>query len=190
MSHLAGVFDPGVTQYALVAYIPEPLGGFLTRLRTELVPASRLMAHVTVLPPRVLTASAAAVSRHLEIRLRHMRAFDLEAGGIEIFPLTSVIFLSLIGGRGIVEDLHEELNRGTLEADEAFEFHPHITLAQQVPPDEVLCIYDRARTRWDQWGRSRQFQVDTLTFVQNVGGTGWETVSEHKFNAVSLLKTV
>lgn len=187
---MAGVFAPGETQFALVAYIPAPLGDFLTRLRTELVPASRLMAHVTVLPPRVLDAPADVLSRYLETRLRRMRAFELEAGNIEIFPLTSVIFLSLIGGRGAVEDMHEELNRGALEAGEWFEFHPHITLAQQVPADEVLSVYDRARTRWGQWKRSRQFPVETLTFVQNVGGRGWETVSEHNLSAASLLKTV
>jgi 2'-5' RNA ligase len=190
MSHLAGVFAPGLTQFALVAYIPGPLGSFLTRLRSELVPASRLLAHVTVLPPRVLDAPPEVLTRHLDARLRRMRAFELEPGGIEIFPLTSVIFLSLIGGRGFMEAMHEELNQGILEADELFEYHPHITLAQQVPPDQVLSAYDRACARWGQWKRPRHFPVETLTFVRNSGGAGWETVSEHTLSPLSLLKTV
>ena len=40
--------------YALVIYIPDPLGRFLDHLRRELVPAYKPHAHVSVLPPRPL----------------------------------------------------------------------------------------------------------------------------------------
>jgi len=41
-----------INSFALVSYIPEPLAGFLDRLRQELVPDCFLRAHVTILPPR------------------------------------------------------------------------------------------------------------------------------------------
>src|SRR5271157_1965000 len=40
--------------FALVIYVPEPLGRFLDDLRRELSPASNPHAHVSVLPPRPL----------------------------------------------------------------------------------------------------------------------------------------
>src|SRR5215472_12727665 len=40
--------------YALVIYIPDPLGKFLDELRRELVPGCNPHAHVSVLPPRPL----------------------------------------------------------------------------------------------------------------------------------------
>ncbi len=40
--------------FALVIYIPDPLGRFLDDLRTALVPGCNPHAHVSVLPPRPL----------------------------------------------------------------------------------------------------------------------------------------
>ena len=40
--------------FALVIYIPDPLGRFLDDLRRELVPGCNPHAHVSVLPPRPL----------------------------------------------------------------------------------------------------------------------------------------
>ena len=40
--------------YALVIYVPAPLGRFLDDLRRELVPTYKPRAHVSVLPPRPL----------------------------------------------------------------------------------------------------------------------------------------
>ena len=40
--------------FALVVYIPGPLGVFLDELRRELVPHYNPHAHVSVLPPRPL----------------------------------------------------------------------------------------------------------------------------------------
>ena len=44
-----------INSFALVSYIPEPLAGFLDRLRQELVPNCFLRAHVTILPPRPIS---------------------------------------------------------------------------------------------------------------------------------------
>ena len=40
--------------FALVIYIPDPLGGFLDDLRRELTPGCNPHAHISVLPPRPL----------------------------------------------------------------------------------------------------------------------------------------
>ena len=49
-----------INSFALVSYIPEPLAGFLDRLRQELVPNCFLRAHVTILPPRPICSSPEA----------------------------------------------------------------------------------------------------------------------------------
>lgn len=181
---------PAAAQFALVAYIPGTLGAFLNSLRDELVPSCGLLSHVTVLPPRFLQTPKEALTRQMHGRLARLTAFELELGNVEIFPLTSVVFLSVHAGRGAIEEMHDELNRGTLEADEFFDFHPHVTLAQQIPPECVIPLYDLARLRWEQWGPRRSVLVDTLTLVRNDGASGWETVSEHVLPAVNLQKTV
>ena len=44
--------------FALVAYIPEPLGAFLQSMRHDLPGQENPQAHITVLPPRPLKAPA------------------------------------------------------------------------------------------------------------------------------------
>src|SRR5580698_925407 len=84
--------------YALVIYLPDPLGGFLDDLRLEMVPGCNPHAHVSVLPPRPLpVAPEAAVEEALEI-LGGFAPFDIELGPIEKFDLTDVIYISVAGG--------------------------------------------------------------------------------------------
>jgi 2'-5' RNA ligase len=171
--------------FALVAYIPGPLGAYLNELRAELVSENDLVSHLTVLPPRVLAAPEDQLAAQLETRLSKTPAFEVALGKVEIFPLTDVIFLSVEGGRGAIEEVHDELDRGDLQFDEPFEFHPHVTLAQEVEPDVLLTTYRLAQTRWEQCPHPRSFSIEKLTFVRNVNGEEWRTVSEHTLAGVN-----
>jgi 2'-5' RNA ligase len=162
-----------VNSYALVTYTPEPLGSFLDRLRQELVAACRIQSHVTLLPPRPLVSPAELAWEQAELRLKTEHAFEIGLGEVEVFPGTNVIYLAVTEGRCRLEALHAELNRRHLAYEEPFVYHPHLTLAQALEPDQVETTLSLARRRWAEFPHSRTFLVETLTFVQNSVQNQW-----------------
>src|SRR5271166_4115630 len=79
--------------YALVIYIPDPLGGFLDDLRRELVPGCNPHAHVSVLPPRPLPAHWQLAGEQLQAFTANCPPFPVELGEIRMFPVTNVIYI-------------------------------------------------------------------------------------------------
>jgi len=167
------------SQYALVSYIPDALGAFLNRLRAELVPGCRLLSHLTLLPPRMLSSLLPQLVEQLNERLAGSPSFQVELADVEMFPVTAVVYLAIRDGRDCVEALHRELNSALLSSNEPFQFQPHITLAQQMPPGQAAEALELARRRWREWRGERIFAVEHLTFVRNVDCEAWETISEH-----------
>ena len=74
-----------INSFALVSYIPEPLAGFLDRLRQELVPNCFLRAHVTILPPRPISSSPEAAWETVRTLAPRFAPFEVEmtaTGGV------------------------------------------------------------------------------------------------------------
>ena len=161
-----------INSFALVSYIPDPLGTYLDQLRQELVPSCVAQSHVSILPPRVLASEHAAQSQ-LEIALRELPPFQLELSEVQVFRDTSVIYLSIGAGRNHLLRLHDSLNEKSLGFDEPFEYHPHITLAQNFPVTELDALEETARQGWAKFGGCREFTIDVLTFVQNTARNQW-----------------
>src|SRR3954467_7898549 len=88
----------GQNVFALVIYIPEPLGRFLDDLRRELVPHYNPHAHVSVLPPRPLRVDWQTASDEARALIEGMAPFDVELTSIEMFERTEVIYIGI--GRG------------------------------------------------------------------------------------------
>ena len=161
-----------LNQFALVIYIPDPLARFLDDLRLELVAGCRPRAHVTVLPPRLL-ADVEASRGQAGAMAADTASFELEAGEVEIFPKTNVIFLGLRGGVRALHAMHAAMNAGALAFDEPFEYHPHITLAQEFEAPETARLAALARERWAAYTGPRTFLAETVAFVQNTEGNCW-----------------
>ena len=100
-------------------------------------------------------------------------SFELEAGEVEIFPKTNVIFLGLRGGVRALHAMHAAMNAGALAFDEPFEYHPHITLAQEFEAPETARLAALARERWAAYTGPRTFLAETVAFVQNTEGNCW-----------------
>ena len=113
-----------LNSFALVTYIPDPLGRFLDDLRLEIAPRCNPHAHVSILPPRPIHGSAEDAWEYIRSHVEEMPAFRVETIGIEVFPITSVIYIALGFGRPGVEDLHSRLNTGLLEFQEPYVYHP------------------------------------------------------------------
>jgi 2'-5' RNA ligase len=163
-----------INSFALISYLPEPLAGVLDSLRCELVPRCQARCHVTVLPPRPLAAGLPENAwNDLNDSLDRFPPFRVELTSIDVFPGTNVIYLSVGAGYRELERMHLALNRGPLEFAEPFQYHPHVTLAQQLSVEDVESAAALARRRWRDFPYSRSFMVDRLTFVQNTVDHGW-----------------
>src|SRR5437899_11356154 len=81
--------------FALVIYIPDPLGRFLDDLRKELVPGCNPHAHVSVLPPRPLAVDWQVASEQVRQCAAARQPFDVTLGAMNMFPVTNVIYIDL-----------------------------------------------------------------------------------------------
>jgi 2'-5' RNA ligase len=169
--------NPTVGMFALVSYIPDPLARFLDDLRLELTPGCNPHAHVTVLPPRPICDDLKGTVQQIAEDIKGTVPFRIELGEIEIFEATHVIYLGLACGATELRRLYDALNCGSLQYREHYPYHPHITIAQNIPPEETARMAPIARKRWAEYGGPRGFVVSVLSFVQQVAPSIWADVA-------------
>jgi 2'-5' RNA ligase len=169
--------------YALVIYVPDPLGRFLDDLRRTLVPDCNPHAHVSVLPPRPIAGDWQAAREQVRQITSARAPFDIGLAGIGIFPVTNVIYLELGKGAREMHALHSAMNSDALHFDEPFAYHPHITLVQDVPADQVNELTTRAREMWASFDGPRTFRAERAAFVQNTLGACWVDLAEYELGA-------
>ena len=167
-----------VNSFALVTYIPDPLAGFLDRLRQELVPNCFLRAHVTILPPRPISSSPEEAWHVVQALVPSFPPFEIEMTNVEVFPLSDVIYINMSAGRDELRQMHEAMNVDGLHCRECFEYEPHVTLAQDLQPDEVDELTRVARIRWAEVSFPKKFPVDKVLFVQNTRRNQWIDLGE------------
>jgi 2'-5' RNA ligase len=172
--------------YALVIYIPDPLGRMLDDLRRELVPHYNPHAHVSVLPPRSLTVDWETASSQARSLAESWNPFDIELTALQVFPETKVLYLEVGQGEAELRRMHASLNSGPLAFAEPFAYHPHVTLAQEVAPDHVPELCELAKRRWAEYRGDRIFRATNAVFVQNTSGNCWADLAEYSFGAVSV----
>ncbi len=175
-----------INSFALVTYVPGPLAEFLDRLRRELVPDCIPRAHVTVLPPRPMHEDLTSATEQIHRYLRDYPAFTAEATGLEVFGNTSVVYIGLVRGREEFERMHAALNSGPLYFDEPHQYHPHITVAQGLQPEQVREILEIAGRRWAEYRGPRVFEVETITFVQNTLENRWLDLVDFRLGTVAV----
>jgi 2'-5' RNA ligase len=172
--------------FALVIYIPDPLGRFLDDLRRQLVPGCSPHAHVSVLPPRPLAVDCQVASEQVRACAESRPPFDLTLERVRIFPVTNVIYIELGEGATEMFHMHDAMNSGALAFDEPFAYHPHITLAQEIPPGEVGNVNRLAHELWDAYTGPRTFRAERTAFVQNTLGNCWIDLAEFSLGTVAV----
>jgi 2'-5' RNA ligase len=83
--------------------------------------------------------------------------FEITLTGIEVFPLTNVVYLQLGKGADEMYALHAAMNTEALAFKEPFVYHPHITLAQRSAPKR----YSPSANAPAQYGQSGMDRVDS-----------------------------
>jgi 2'-5' RNA ligase len=162
------------------------LGRFLDDLRRDLVPGCNPHAHVSVLPPRPLAVDWQVAGEQVRVCAGNRAPFDIVLQRIRIFPVTNVIYLELGEGETEIFRIHAAMNSQALEFDEPFAYHPHITLAQEIPPGQVAAVNRRAQDLWDGYTGPRSFRAERTAFVQNTLGNCWVDLAEFSLGAVTV----
>ncbi len=170
--------------FALVIYVPDPLGRFLDNLRRELAPHDNPHAHVSVLPPRPLLVDWPVASAQVRALTDAWNPFDIELTNIEVFPITEVVYIELGAGAAELRRMHAAMNRSVLDFAEPFSYHPHLTLAQEIVHEDVQRLRDTAARRWREYQGPRRFRVERSVLVQNTVNNCWIDLAEYSLGAV------
>ncbi len=167
-----------INSYAVVAYLNTGLGRFLDGLRQEFGSACPHRAHVTILPPRPLFVDAAqAIEQCREIASR-FEPFSVALGDVDLFESTQVVKIPVLSGVAELRTLHDILNTGPFEHSEDYEYIPHVTVAQELPPEKFSACLELARQRWEEFDSAAAVRVESLTFVQQVADGCWHDLAE------------
>jgi len=124
--------------------IPEPYGGELQRVRAgygdEL--AGSIPTHITLLAPTEVAADELdTIEKHLRTIAESERSFEIQLRGTGTFrPVSPVVFVSMAMGIGDCERVETRVRSGPLTRELAFPYHPHVTIAHDLPSD----VLDRA----------------------------------------------
>jgi 2'-5' RNA ligase len=151
--------SPEWGSFALVTYIPEPLGSFLHAVRHDLPGEEKPQAHITLLPPRPLSASVDIVSREAQSVLGGFRPFSVELLDVKVFPDTNILYLEIAKGSDVLHKLHDALNTGLLAHDESFDFLPHLTISGPIPRQDIAKIRAQAKKAWKRHKGEAKFEV-------------------------------
>jgi hypothetical protein len=108
---------------------------------------------------------------------------------LRIFEETGVIFADIGSGRDQMLDMHDSLATGPLEFVEPWDYYPHITLVQGIPPEQVIPAYQRTLEIWNSLPFGKSFHVDTLTFVQATLENCWLDLAELELRGAVQLST-
>jgi 2'-5' RNA ligase len=160
------------TKIGVAIDIPEPWGTRLTRRRDAAgdPQAAFTPAHVTLLgPTEVPTELLPAVEKHLEDVASGHPPFTVHLRGTGTFrPVTEVVFVALAAGISECEMLAEAIVAGEgLARDSRFPYHPHVTVAQDVPAEELDAVFE------DLAGFSARFEVPAFTLFSHGGEGPW-----------------
>lgn len=117
--------------------IPEPYGSELQRWRALLGDpwADKIPTHVTLLPPTKVDGEAmAGIEQHLLAVAESSLPFPMRLRGTATFrPVSPVVFVALSEGISSCERLAERVRSGPLDRELAFPYHPHVTIAHDLP---------------------------------------------------------
>ncbi len=170
---------PGSTRIGVAIAIPEPFRSQLQQAREEAGDplACLIPPHITLLGPTVVADDHLGVAEeHLTSVARNAGPFRVHLRGSASFrPISPVVFVQVVEGIAECEQLERAVRSGPLRQDLRFNYHPHVTVAHEVPevnldsafeamasyeaqfPVEHIHLY--AHGTDNQWRPQRQFAL-------------------------------
>jgi len=117
--------------------VPEPYGPMLQEARAVVGDplALSIPPHITMLGPTTLEADEVdEAEEHLRQIAAAHHPFVIRLRGTGTFrPVSDVVFVQVAEGIAECEALEARIRTGPLARDRRFYYHPHVTVAQDVP---------------------------------------------------------
>ena len=139
--------------------LPEPFTSELQTWREHLGDpnAAGIPPHVTLLPPTALREEALVeVEEHLRLVAAQEEPFEMVLRGSATFrPVSPVVFVPVVKGLANCERLEVQVRSGPLERELKFPYHPHVTVAHDLPVDALDRAFDglaRYEATFTVWG--------------------------------------
>jgi 2'-5' RNA ligase len=168
---------PETTVLGIVVPIPEPWAQLLVDWRGKVgdPQASLVPPHVTLLPPtEVPVADRTLITAHLAEVARCHAPFSMHLSGTGTFaPVADVVFVAVARGIGNCELIANDVRRGPLARSLAFPYHPHVTVAHDVPGDMLDFAYNGLADL------SAEFVVTAFTEFEQTDGGAWAVAREY-----------
>ena len=168
---------PGTAVLGVVVPVPEPWAQLLVDWRSKVCDpqAAVVPPHVTILPPtEVRAAERTEISAHLATVARSHQAFDMHLAGTGTFrPVSDVVFVAVARGIGNCELLANDVRRGPLARPLSFPYHPHVTIAHDVPTDMLELAFSGLADV------SAEFRVDHFTEFEQTADGLWTVAREY-----------
>lgn len=157
----------GVLCLGILIHVPPDLGRRVRELRASLGDPVAIAPHVTLLPPTSLDPLLLpAVRDHLAQVAEQHPPFTVRLRGTASFePVTQVAYLRVDEGGDECDRLQRRVRSGPLGVPLRFPYHPHVTLAQDVPPEDLT----RARRAMEAVDES--FEVDRFDLFSGCAPT-------------------
>ncbi len=161
----------------IVVPVPEPWAQLLVDWRAKVgdPQASLVPPHVTLLPPtEVAVAERPAITAHLAEVARSHPPFDMHLAGTGTFtPVSEVVFVAVARGIGSCELIANDVRRGPLARSLSFPYHPHVTVAHDVPGDMLDFAYSGLADL------SAEFRVEHFTEFEQTPDGAWVVAHEY-----------
>ncbi len=171
----------GMVRVGVAIGVPEPWGSRLSayRERSGDPMAAYVPPHVTLLGPTDIEAAALPeVGEHLGRVADAHRPFLVHLRGTGTFrPVTEVVFVAVAAGISECERLAAAVCAVPLKRDLRFPYHPHVTIAQDVPSAALDAVFDQLASF------SARFPVDHFTLYVHDGDLRWQPVRDFPLRA-------
>ncbi len=165
-------------QLGVVITIPQPHASVLADWRRrvgdglgELIPP-----HVTLLTPTTVDSDELpAVHAHLLKAAEAAVPFPMHLFGTGTFrPTSPVVFIQVARGIAECQSLEQSIRSGPLLRDLDFVYHPHVTVAQEVPDEALDEVYEGLSTF------VARFPVDHFSLFRCVANGEWVRQEDYR----------
>jgi 2'-5' RNA ligase len=135
--------------------VPEPYGSLLQQRRAGFGDAAAhcIPTHVTLLPPTEVDADAVPAFRlHLAQVADGLRPFRMRLQGTGTFrPLSAVVYIRLAEGIAECSAIQEQVRSGPVHRELQFPYHPHVTVAHDIPDEAMDRAYEELAEFHADW---------------------------------------
>lgn len=180
-----GGIDAGGYRNIGVAFgLPEPYNRELQGWRDRLGDpnAQRIVPHITLLPPTEVGSDLLPeIDEHLRTVAAGEQEFEIQLRGSATFlPVSPVVFVPLVLGIADCERIEAKVRSGPLKRDLRFPYHPHVTVAHDMPDDALDRAFDALA------GYHATFSVRGFTLFEQGPDETWRPQRDFVFGSGGL----